>query len=218
MTTVKPAKRRKRVKRVFNQLSEPLPQVEGTSWGPAMLALPSDRHRRFVLALYEIEPGWGCNAKAARIAGFGTTTSSIQSMASIGCRLAHDEKILAAIAEQDKLRIRASAPRAIRALQHVVENPDHRDHIRAVGMVLDRAHPLQTHHTVDVVHRVDHDAEAIAQLRMLKGLGVARAKLEEVFGFSGLSHYERSLEQADGKSPSPPLIEGRAEPVGASRT
>jgi len=58
-------------------------------------------------------------------------------------------------------------------------------------------------------HAVDHTAEAVAQLRLLKGLEVAREKLEEVFGFSGLARYERLLEIEDAKN-SPKLIEGTA--------
>ena len=78
-------------------------------------------------------------------------------------------------------------------------------------MVLDRVHPAETGHTVDVHHHVDHDAEAIAQLRMLKSLDVPRAKLEEVFGFTGLSRYERLLDIEDAKRrPGPRLIEGTA--------
>jgi hypothetical protein len=207
-SAAKSSPRRRRRKRVMNTLAEPLTQAPGTEWGPAMKALPSDRHRSFVMNLYELPPGWGCNAKAARIAGFGTSTSSAASMATIGWRLAHDEKVLAAIAEQDKLRIRASAPRAISALQRVVEDPDHKDHIRAVGMVLDRTHAVTTHHTVDVHHHVDHDAEAVAQLRMLRALEVSKEKLIEVFGFSGLSRYERLLQLEDARN-SPHTIEGQ---------
>jgi phage terminase small subunit len=191
-----------------NQLSEPLPVVPGTEWGPCMKALPSDRHRAFVLALYQIKPGYGSHVAAAKMAGFGTSTSSPKSWSVIAARLAHDEKILAALHEEDKKRIRASAPRAVMALGRLIEDPDSRDHCRAIGMVLDRVHPAETRHVVDVTHHVDHDAEAIAQLRMLKALGVAREKLEEVFGFSGLSHYERLLESADSKKPL--MIEGTA--------
>jgi hypothetical protein len=90
----------------------------------------------------------------------------------------------------------------------VVENPDHRDHIRGISMILDRTAPLQQHHVVDVHHHVDHDAEALAHLKMLKGLAVPRAKLEEVFGFSCLSRYERLLELEEAKSPL--LIEAKA--------
>lgn len=189
---------------------EPLPAVDGTEWGPAMKALHSDKHRAFVLALYEIKPGYGAHVKAAKLAGFGTETSSSKSWSVIASRLAHDEKILAAIHEEDQKRIRASAPRAVGALARLVEDPSHKDHARGIAMVLDRVHPVETHHAVDVHHHVvDHSAEAVAQLRMLKSLHVPREKLEEVFGFSGLSRYERLLEIEDAKK-LPRVIDGTA--------
>jgi hypothetical protein len=55
--------------------------------------------------------------KAAKLAGFGTPESSPQSMATIASRLAHDERVLDAIREEDEKHIRSSAPRAIRALR-----------------------------------------------------------------------------------------------------
>jgi hypothetical protein len=175
-----------------------------------MAALRSDRHRAFVLALYQVPPGYGAHVKAAKLAGFGTSTSSAKSWSVIATRLAHDEKILAALHEEDQKRIRASAPRAIRALQSVIENPEHRDHVRGVAMVLD---PAEQRHVVEHHHVIDHDAEAIAQLRMLKSLEVAREKLVEVFGFTGLSRYEQMLAREDGKK-APPAIEGTAVEIG----
>src|ERR1700736_5277607 len=70
--------------------------------GPAMTALPTDRHRAFVRALYTVRPGHGARVKAAKLAGFGCPTSSPQSMATIASRLSHDERVLAAIAEEDQ--------------------------------------------------------------------------------------------------------------------
>jgi hypothetical protein len=125
---------------------------DGTEWGPAMRALPSDRHRAFVLALYQIKPGYGAHVKAAKMAGFGTSTSSAKSWSVIASQLAHDERVLEATREEDEKRIRASAPRAVRALAHLVENPNHRDHARGIAMVLDRAHPIETTHHVKVEH------------------------------------------------------------------
>jgi phage terminase small subunit len=209
-------RRRQQTKGVLNRLNPAIAEAlagedTGAEWGPAMKALPSDRHRAFVLALYQIKPGYGAHVKAAKLAGFGSSTSSAHSFSTIAARLAHDERILAALHEEDQKRIRASAPRAIRALQHLIEDPEHKDHARGIGMVLDRVHPAETRHTVDVVHHVDHDAEAVAQLRMLKQLDVPRAKLEAVFGFTGLSRYERLLDIDDAKRrPGPRLIEGTA--------
>jgi phage terminase small subunit len=213
-----PAPRKIRRPGKLNTLPEALPVVDGTEWGPAMAALPSDRHRAFVLALYSIKPGHGAHVKAAKMAGFGSATSSAHSWAVIGSRLSHDEKILAAIHEEDQRRIRSSAPRAIRALQNLVETPDHRDHARAIGMVLDRVHPAEQHHVHEMHVTSDHTAEAIEELRVLKGLGVSREKLEEMFGYSGLSRYERLLaekEQQPGKliAGGGPVIEGTAVEV-----
>lgn len=119
-----------------------------------MLALPTDRHRAFVRALYQVKPGHGANVKAAKLAGFGSPTSTPQSMATIASRLAHDDRVLAAIREEDEKRIRSSAPRAISALSRLIETPSHKDHARGIAMVLDRVHPVETQHTLKVEHDV----------------------------------------------------------------
>jgi hypothetical protein len=67
---------------------EPDVPEEGGSWGPAMAALPSDRHRAFVLALFEVKPGYGANVAAPKIAGFGKPTSTTQDDALAGRCLA----------------------------------------------------------------------------------------------------------------------------------
>jgi hypothetical protein len=100
---------RKRPRGIPNQLAEPLPTVDGTEWGPAMKALSSDRHRAFVLALYQIPPGYGAHVKAAKMAGFGTSTSSAKSWSVIASMLAHSEKILAAILKTRRPRYTGAA-------------------------------------------------------------------------------------------------------------
>jgi len=142
----------------------PLPAVDGTEWGPCMKALASDKHRMFVLALYQIKPGYGANVKAAKMAGFGTATSSAKSWSVIASRLAHDEKILAAIHEEDQKRIRASAPRAIQALHNLIEDPTAKDHARGIAMVLDRVHPLETVQRVTVEHQASSSLRATAEV------------------------------------------------------
>ena len=136
-----------------NSLPGPLLPPEGTDWGAAMKALPSDRHRAFVLALYQVSPGHGANVKAAKLAGFGTSRSSPESWSSIAYALAHDERVQEAIHEMDQKMIRAAAPRALRAMVGLIEDPEHKDHARAIGMALDRTHPVQTVHTVNVNQR-----------------------------------------------------------------
>src|ERR1700694_6043360 len=142
---------RKRVKGQRRELA-PLEPVDAKD-GPAMLALPTDRHRAFVRALDTVRPGPGPRVKAAKLAGFGCPTSSPQSMATIASRLSHDERVLAAIAEEDQKYIRSSAPRAIGALSRLIETPSHKDHARGIAMVLDRTNP------VEMLHKVKHEHE-----------------------------------------------------------
>jgi hypothetical protein len=132
--------------------------------GPKMLALPSERHRAFVRALYQVPVGFGFGVKAAKLSGWGCETSSAGSMATIASRLMHDERVLEAISEEDQKRIRASAPRAIRALSDLIENSDHKDHARGIGMILDRTHPAETTHKVTVEHAASSSMEATTKV------------------------------------------------------
>jgi hypothetical protein len=132
--------------------------------GPAMARLPSDRHRAFVRALYQVPAGIGYGSTAARMSGWGCEDSSPSSMSTIASRLMHDERVLAAVHEEDRKRIRASAPRAIRALSQLIEDPDSRNHVRAVQMIMDRTHPVETSHTVTVEHRASSSMQATAEV------------------------------------------------------
>jgi hypothetical protein len=157
---------------------EPLEPLDARD-GPAMKALPTDRHRAFVRAMYQVKPGFGAAVRAAKVAGFGTPESTPQSMATIASRLTHDERVQAAFVEQDQLYIRASAPRAIRALSSLIENPNSKDHARGIAMVLDRVHPAES--VINVKHdatpalRATADVLArIEQLALRAGLDPAR--------------------------------------------
>jgi phage terminase small subunit len=141
----------------------PLEPVDAQD-GPAMRALPTDRHRAFVRAMYQVKPGHGAAVRAAKLAGFGTPQSSPQSMATIASRLTHDERVQAAFSEQDQLFIRASAPRAIRALSSLIENPRSKDHARGIAMVLDRTMPAEQVHKVKHEHDVTPNAMETARI------------------------------------------------------
>jgi hypothetical protein len=152
----------KGVRRELVPLS-PLEDI-GTEDGPCMKRLPNERWRRFIMAMYEVRPGHGAKVKAARLAGFGCETSTTHTMFNIANRLMHDSRILEAFAEVDAKRIRGIAPRGIRALEHLIESPGHRDHARAIGMLLDRVMPSETVHHVNVKHDVTPDFRETAQI------------------------------------------------------
>ena len=152
--------KRKRAKRRELAPLEPIDAQDG----PKMKALPSDRHRAFVRAMYQVKPGHGAAVRAAKLAGFGTPESSPQSMATIASRLTHDQRVQEAFAEEDQLYIRASAPRAIRSLSALIENPNSKDHARGIAMVLDRVHPMETVHNVKVEHQAASSMKATAEV------------------------------------------------------
>ena len=179
--------------------------------GPAMRALPSDRWRAFVEHLVL----QGSQADAARKAGFGSSRSRALTMAKIGYRLARDERIMAAVAEESRKVLRLGAPAAARALLNMVNNPEHKGHERAVMALVDRVDPTTTLQNISVTHRViDPDQEALEEYRALLELGTPRAKLLELFGANGIERIEAmDLSRRAGEAK---LIEAVPEVVDAA--
>jgi hypothetical protein len=160
-------------------------------YGPAMKALANDRWRSFVEHLVLSAGEHGAQAAAARKAGFGTARSRPLTIARIASRLARDERVLAAIAEESRKVLRLGAPAAARALIKLVEDPTHKGHERAVMALVDRIDPTTTTHNLNVTHRaLDADEEGLEELRALRELGTPRAKLLELFGPNGLERLE----------------------------
>ncbi len=120
-------------------------------FGPAMQALPTDKQRRFVMALYDEEApakGDGLLIYAARAAGYGTATSTDKALSVMANRVVHDPRTRAAIAEYSHAVVRTLPPEAVKALKEVIRNPKHRDHMRAINAVIDRVDPVE--HVVKV--------------------------------------------------------------------
>lgn len=120
-------------------------------WGPKMKALPNDRQRAFVVALFDEEApikGDGLFIYAAEKAGY--QGSSNKSLGVMAARLVRDERMQAAIAEYSRTTVRAISPEAIRALKEVIRNPKHRDHMRAIAAVADRVDPPETTTTLKI--------------------------------------------------------------------
>jgi phage terminase small subunit len=168
-------------------------EPEKQDWGelgPAMQAL-TEMKRNFVRALVtDAKPGHGALTRAAAVAGFGKN-SKRATLSKHAHHLSRDEKAIAAIAEESRKVIRVGHPEAVAALFNLVRNPEHRDHARALAMVIDRCDPTVTKHSVDVTHRtIDPDREALEELQALRQLGATREKLLEFFGPNGLDRLE----------------------------
>jgi phage terminase small subunit len=132
---------------------------EDVSHGPAMAALTA-KQRRYVLALFEAPRSHGALTFAARAAGYGKATSSRQSLSQMAHQLNGDPRIQAAIAEVSRQFLTALGPHAVRALKKILDNPAHRDHGRALGIVMDRVSPVQSTAVVEVKGEVKLSAAA----------------------------------------------------------
>jgi hypothetical protein len=187
------------------------PTLDWGQLGPAMKNLPNDQWRAFAEHYVTQKPGHGALAAAARAAGFGkNSTPTI--LAKIAWRLSRDERMIAAIAELSRAIIRVGAPQAANALINLVRDPSHKDHARALEMILARSDPVETRHKMEVVHKtVDPDEEALEELRAARALGATREKLIDLFGHNGLERIE-ALEaaQAVRRADRAKVIEGEA--------
>jgi phage terminase small subunit len=174
--------------------------------GPAMREL-NERQRAFVRAYVVHPPGLGALVNSYVAAGYGTPESNRSTLAKNAHHLSCDEKVIAAIAEESKKLLKVAHPQAVNALLSLIGNPDHKDHARALAMLLDRADPLQTSHNISVTHKVvSADEEAIEELRAARALGASRERLLELFGENELPRIER-LESA--KAAQAKLVTGK---------
>jgi hypothetical protein len=164
-----------------------------SEWGPAMLALPNDRQRSFVIALFMAPKKRGASIYAAQVAGYGTEKSSRKSFGVMAARLMADERVQAAISEESRKRLRGLAPSAVAAIERLVNDPDHRDHGRALDMVLSRSDPPTSVHNV---HVTDDRTTPRALDEVLK-------RIDELASKVGVS-----------TSPAPKVIEGEVVRVG----
>lgn len=180
-----------------------------------MLAL-RERERRFVWAylLNALTDGKENGAQAARDAGYSDSSGAAKVTAH---HLLHREEILDAMGEVATRELRGLAVPAVVALGQLVRKPEHPDHRKAIEMVLNRTGQHERTQ-VDVNFggevTVNHTDAAVDDLKRYLDLCVPREKLVEIFGFSGLTRYEKMLAEREGRAlPAPAVIDGEARRV-----
>jgi hypothetical protein len=182
-----------------------------------MRALPNDQWRIFCHELVTGPPGHGRYARAARAAGLGKG-STPTNLAKLAWKIAHDERMIAAVSAESKKYLRGAHPEAVAALLNMVRDDGHRDHGKAVLSLLDRTDPIVSKQNIEVTHRhIDPDQEALEELRALRQIGATREKLVELFGGNGLARLER-LEAAEtvSRAAAAKIIDGEVIEVEAN--
>ena len=126
---------------------KPLVPIDLGSVGPAMARLPTDKWRAACWARFEVRD----NTEAVRLAGFKPS----RNLRRTAYRLFHDERMLAALHEVGEAHLKAGVPDAIGVVREVLTSAETlpRDKLKAAEIFLNRAHPIQTVHNVNVVQR-----------------------------------------------------------------
>lgn len=117
----------------------------------------TEGQKAFVIAL--IEQGGRNHARAAQIAGFGSTDNATAVSAH---RLAHDPRVLEAIREEADKRLQANVLLGASVLVEIAMDPSHKDRMKAADRLMDRGGMI-----VETQHRVvvENDNRPIAELR-----------------------------------------------------
>jgi phage terminase small subunit len=179
--------------------------------GPKMQAC-SERERKFVW--FYITDDDGNASEAARKAGYADPGGDNPTIRVRAHALMHRERVLAAIEEVGKKAFRGLLIPAVRATKKLIDSEKHPDHAKTVSSTLARLGITErTGVDVSVSGEITHNHTdaALNDLRALLALQVPREKLIEIFGFSGLSRYEKMLAEADAKAGR--LIEHKADEV-----
>ena len=157
----------------------------------------SEQQQNFVYLYASMAHRRGGLVEAYRQAGYGQG-STPTNQAKGAWRLSHDERVMAAIAEETKKKFRVASFKAINAAENILDDPTHRDHGRAVGWWMERMLPVETNHNINVVHeKEDLDTEGVDLLRKYREKGWTRDAIIKVFGGNGLPRIEALLEAAD---------------------
>lgn len=173
--------------------------------GPKMQAC-NERERKFVW--FYVLNGDENATQAARDAGYADPGHGASIRVHAHALLQRD-RVLEAIEEVGRKAFRGLLGPAVLATSKMIRNDKHPDHAKTVSATLARLGFVEkTGVDVSVSGEVavNHTDSALQDLRVLKDLGVPREKLIEMFGFSGLSRYEKMLAEVDARAPK--LIEG----------
>lgn len=147
-------------------------EFDEATLGPAMLALPNDRWRRFVVECTQPTTDGRVNyTEAARRAGYNQTQHSLEQT---GHHLAHDARVQAAMLEEGQRRLGAAIPLAVAAhIKIMAESTKNSERQKSADAILDRAGiPRRTEHHVESSTKETRDQKLERAIRMAKELGL----------------------------------------------
>jgi hypothetical protein len=164
------------------------------------------REKIFIAKYEEFGGGKGAGKPAAVAAGYKESFAAIAA-----CRLLQREPVWREIEKRQKARLRTLVPKAVDAVEEILDDAQHKDRLRAAGQILNRVDPLLVgvahQHTVTVE---SNDGVALKALRWLREMGAPREMIERSLGTNDLPRLEQMLDSGQIPAPEPVTIEAEA--------
>lgn len=152
---------------------DPIPMPDPGTFGPAMNALPNDKWRAFVLAMFMY--GYKDPVDGARAAGYEDSgKSGIRVQAH---RLWHDPRMQAAIEEEAKRRAKGLLPFSFSNMEKIAENPQHKDQFNANRLLMRHGGLVEETKVTHEVVLLSPREKALKLVEVAEGLGVPKQKL-----------------------------------------
>src|SRR6516165_6798216 len=147
---------------------KPRPVKTPHPFGPATSALKPLAQRFVEIMQTHAHIG---QARALRLAGHKGSDMAVTKAA---YRLMRDPTVLEAFREAAVAQVSGMVPRAVKALDDIMNDPKSRHHYKAVDGVLSRAGlPQIKEHKTTVVHKVDRKEPVASIATMVERLGIA---------------------------------------------
>jgi phage terminase small subunit len=164
-----------------------------TLLGPKMQAL-TEKQRLFVVAMAEL--GTFDYTRCARAAGY--SAESENGLRVTAHRLAHDEKIQAAMHEEAQRRMNVGGFIGVSVAAEIATDPIHKDRLKAAGMLMDRSGlHAKSEHTVKVQDQSRTEEALLERAKQLAGeLGFNQADVLKAIGV--IDAESREVEEWEG--------------------
>ena len=149
-----------------------------------MRALASDRQRAFVIACTQPTPEGEVNyTQAAADAGYGGSRATL---AVTSHRLAHDERVQAAMLEEGQRRMGAGIPLAVASIIQIMTTATKNgERLKAAGMLLNRAGmPEKSEHEIKVTRTESMGEKVERAIRLAKEMGIDPEALLGKYGIT----------------------------------
>jgi hypothetical protein len=187
--------------------------LDNVEIGPAMRALCA-RHREAVRLLFELK---GNRTAVFKALGYGNPKNPkyVRNIQAESSKFFADKRIRAAIREEITARLDSGEVEIFEGVRSIANDTEERatDRLRALGMLWDRARPVETKHRIEVEHSVTNDERDMQHYVAMKRIGAPEDAFVRRFGVNGIARVEAlvAAEEERRRQLDGPIIDAQLE-------